>query len=249
MNDIVFLFACSHFDASIPQKEFKEEYAYVVENKYETILCNIEKFKQKRKISIEKTNKKKWIIYRGFPLSYLEYQELYKSLKQANYIMINTPEEYANLTFLPNWYEKINDLTPQVYYTNEECNKGEIIYYLSLLEKSAIVKDYVKSRKTEWLEACYIKDTTNIRSSMEVINTFIERQGENLSGGVVLRQFVDLKKIGFDEEKQMPLSEEYRIFVYNKKVFVALDYWRGREVKDITPFEKIVDICIDRLDC
>ncbi len=249
MKNIVFLFSCSKYDATIPEKEFKKEYEYIVKQKYETILCNINKLKQKRSVSIEKSTTKKWIIYRGFPLSHSEYQDLYAQLREANYIMINTPEEYANLTFIPNWYEKISDLTPQVYYTDKECSKREILYYLSLFDGSAIVKDYVKSRKSEWNEACYIKDVNNIRNSMEVINNFITRQGEDLSGGIVLRQFVDLKPIKFDEEKQMPLSEEYRVFVYNKKVFVTLDYWRGREIKDISEFEDIVDVCISRLEC
>ena len=163
--------------------------------------------------------------------------------------MINTPEEYANLTFLPNWYEKISELTPMVYYTDSNLDKGEIIYYLSLFNKSVIVKDYVKSRKFEWKESCFIEDVNNIRNSMQVIDNFITRQGENLSGGLVLRDFVELNQIGFSVEKNMPMSEEYRVFIYNKEVFLTVDYWRGKEVKEITSFESIIETCIKRLDC
>ena len=248
MKNIVFLFSSNKYDATIPEEAYKKEYKYVVANNYETILLNIEKLKQKGKIMIPKSKTKKWIIYRGGELKKSEYLDLYQSLAEANYIMINTPEEYSNITFISNWYEKISDITPQVYFTDLELDKGEIIYYLSLFPKSIIIKDYVKSRKFEWKEACYIEDVNNTRKAMEVINNFITREGENLIGGLVMREFVELKQLGIDEKTDKPISEEYRIFIYNKQVITAIDYAKGKEVKDTTAFDSVIDTCISRLD-
>ena len=58
-----------------------------------------------------------------------------------------------------------------------------------------------------------------------MIGNFIERQGEDLVGGVALRKFENLKKAGFHSQSGMPLSEEYRVFIYAGKVLTINSYW------------------------
>ena len=55
-----------------------------------------------------------------------------------------------------------------------------------------IVKDYVKSRKHEWYDACFIKNISDIANTTRVIRNFVERQGDSLVGGIVLRKFMGL---------------------------------------------------------
>lgn len=47
---------------------------------------------------------------------------------------------------------------------------------------------------------------------MRVIHNFIERQGESLYDGIVLRRCEKLVSVGYHSESGMPLSEEYRAF-------------------------------------
>lgn len=54
---------------------------------------------------------------------------------------------------------------------------------------SAVVKDYVKSRKHEWAEACYVPDLADPAALHRVAARFVELQDEFLAGGVVLRAF------------------------------------------------------------
>ena len=54
-----------------------------------------------------------------------------------------------------------------------------------------IAKDYVKSRKHEWLEACYLPDLRDVAVVEAVVATFVERQAESLAGGVVVRAYED----------------------------------------------------------
>lgn len=49
-----------------------------------------------------------------------------------------------------------------------------------------------------------------------VIKNFVERQGDSLVGGIVLRKFENLKQIGFHERSGMPISEEYPIINQGK---------------------------------
>lgn len=52
-----------------------------------------------------------------------------------------------------------------------------------------IVKDFVKSRKHEWHEACYVPELADGERLASVVGRFVELQGTYLSGGLVLRSF------------------------------------------------------------
>ncbi|MGK5556819.1 ATP-grasp domain-containing protein [Actinomadura kijaniata] len=51
------------------------------------------------------------------------------------------------------------------------------------------MKDYVKSRKHEWDEACYVPDVKNLTRLRAVVSKMVALQGEFLAGGVVIREF------------------------------------------------------------
>ncbi|WP_181874462.1 ATP-grasp domain-containing protein [Marinitenerispora sediminis] len=53
----------------------------------------------------------------------------------------------------------------------------------------ALVKDYVKSRKSDWDTACYIPDLADTAALHRVVARFVELQGDDLAGGIVLRAF------------------------------------------------------------
>jgi hypothetical protein len=52
-----------------------------------------------------------------------------------------------------------------------------------------IVKDYVKSRKHEWDEACFVPVAADTERLAAVIGRFVESQEDFLAGGIVLRAF------------------------------------------------------------
>jgi hypothetical protein len=58
----------------------------------------------------------------------------------------------------------------------------------------AVVKDYVKSRKHEWDEACFIADTTDLARVSAVVARMVELQEDNLNGGIVMRRFEDYRQ-------------------------------------------------------
>ena len=97
------------------------------------------------------------------------------------------------------------------------------------LEGSYIVKDYVKSRKHEWYDACFIKDIANKKNAERIISSFIERQDSDLVGGVVLRQYEKLRLLSFHDKSGMPISEEYRVFVFAGRIMLIDDYWQGHQ--------------------
>lgn len=165
-------------------------------------------------------------IYRGWMMKPDMYKTFYNLLEEKGIFLINDPEEYERYHTLPGWYDEIADMTARSIW-EENGNVNDIIEMSKSLEGSYIVKDYVKSRKHEWYDACYIPSIEDKEHASNVISTFVSRQGEDLVGGIVLRKFEKLKQIGFHEKSGMPISEEYRVFVYAGKVHIVDNYWRN----------------------
>lgn len=166
-------------------------------------------------------------IYRGWMMKPEMYVAFYALLKEKEITLINTPEEYERYHLLPGWYSDFEGETAKSVWESE----GSFENALSIakdLEGSYIVKDYVKSRKHEWHDACFIKDIADRDNAARVIGNFIDRQGTSLVGGIVLRKFEILKQTGFHEKSGMPLSEEYRVFIYAGRILKIDDYWKDK---------------------
>jgi hypothetical protein len=87
------------------------------------------------------------------------------------------------------------------------------------------VKDYVKSRKHEWKDACYIASAADERAVMRVVSRFLELQGPDLNEGLVFRAFVPLQPLGAHPSSGMPLSREFRRFYLDGAPLIASAYW------------------------
>ncbi len=61
------------------------------------------------------------VLYRGWMLSSSDYQLLTDAIIQAGAKPFTSPENYLLTHHIPNWYEKLSDLTPEtVCFTNLE---------------------------------------------------------------------------------------------------------------------------------
>lgn len=175
-------------------------------------------------------------IYRGWMMPAHMYELFYNLLLGKGIQLINSPKEYAKHYLLPIWYSDFEGLTPFSVW-NESRDIGAALELTEGLEGAFVVKDYVKSRKHEWYDACFIKDISDREETFRVINNFIYRQGENLEGGVVLRKFESLKSIGNHKDSGMPISEEYRIFVFKGEILISDNYWSKNEEVNISEDE------------
>ncbi len=144
------------------------------------------------------------------------YRSFYNNLEEKGIILINSPEEYEKYHVLPGWYDDFKDDTAKSVWENQGTVESAL-QMVRGLEGPYIVKDFVKSRKHEWYDACYINNIADKTNAEKIIRNFVERQGSDLVGGVVLRQFEKLNPIGFHEKSGMPISEEYRVFVFAGK--------------------------------
>lgn len=176
------------------------------------------------------------LIYRGWMLKPEQYNLLYKKLKEKDIFLVNSPLEYKIAHLLPNWYKIIENETPFSKWTSD-YSYHSIEQLLSEFQGSVIVKDFVKSRKHEWYEACFIEEVKERNKAREVIDTFIRRQDNDLVGGIVLREYVKLKQVGFHPKSGMPIAEEYRGFYFAGELFAIIDYWNTKNTDRLTENE------------
>ncbi|WP_406284597.1 ATP-grasp domain-containing protein [Embleya sp. NBC_00896] len=116
--------------------------------------------------------------YRGWMIPATRYAELDAALRPRGASLATPPERYRAAHELPGWYEHFRALTPHTVDDPALLGSG-----------AAIVKDWVKSRKHEWHEACFVPDVADTAHTASVVRTFVERQGTELQGAVVYRAF------------------------------------------------------------
>ncbi|WP_341278762.1 ATP-grasp domain-containing protein [Paenibacillus sp. FSL H8-0537] len=106
-----------------------------------------------------------------------------------------------------------------------------------------ILKDYVKSRKHDWNEACYIPDASNTKKLLKVVKKFVELQGDELNEGLVFKEFVNLEFLSYHPQSGAPLSKEFRIFFLEGKPLITMEYWDegiyDENKPDLAPFIEI----------
>ncbi|MGW2092821.1 ATP-grasp domain-containing protein [Promicromonospora sukumoe] len=136
--------------------------------------------------------------YRGWMLSSSAYSRLGEALEARGLRLLTGPAGYRAAHELPGWYRTFAHLTPASAWvpwepgrTPTSADVGPLVEALGggPVGGPGVVKDYVKSRKHEWDEACFVPDLADIKTATHVIARMVELQGDDLAGGIVARAF------------------------------------------------------------
>lgn len=132
--------------------------------------------------------------YRGWMIPAARYRELAAALTARGAGLLVSPDDYRRAHELPGWYEVFAAVTPRSVWRGagpgQPPSTEDIAALVAPLGTGAgIVKDFVKSRKHEWYEACYLPDLGDTPAVQRVIGRFVELRDGDLAGGVVVRAF------------------------------------------------------------
>ncbi|MFN4150735.1 MAG: ATP-grasp domain-containing protein, partial [Candidatus Sericytochromatia bacterium] len=226
------IFCCSPFNYRVVDPDYEQEYISAIKNGFEVELVN---FEELEKNNIDKSIKtilpsdnSETALFRGWMLKPETYQLFYSSLESKNISLINKPDEYLNCHYFPYSYEIIKDKTPKSIYFDFDKNLDytQIMKLLSVFNgKPILIKDYVKSQKHKWKDACFIHSSNDENEIKRVTDNFINLQGSDLNKGLVYREFLELEFIGEHSKSKMPLTKEYRLFFLNGKLVEKYNYW------------------------
>jgi hypothetical protein len=139
------------------------------------------------------------VWYRGWMIPAAVYAELDSALAERDVQLLTTPGMYRAAHELPCWYPDFAEAAPTSVWI--ACEPGRAPGADVLAHAAAelpvgpgIVKDFVKSRKHDWEQACYLPDLTDIAAVHTVVSRFVELQDDSLAGGVVLRGFENFRR-------------------------------------------------------
>lgn len=138
------------------------------------------------------------ILLRGWMLKDEQYKTLCDKLFFKGYILLNSLEQYCQCHYMPNYYFLIKDCTPKTFWTSlENFQKfgieGTTLGRNMLGRIDMLLKDYVKSEKGN-PDLFILKKELGDAELHNRIERFIEARGRLFNKGIVLREFVPLKK-------------------------------------------------------
>lgn len=235
------LFCQSPIDRKVPDETYEGEYAAVKALKAEAGLIDFEALTngdaEKAVCSVPSWNSQVDVIYRGWMMSPQVYETLFQALSKKGVNLINTPEQYRHCHYLPEWLSDVAKQTPMTRVLPISSLADVSLESLSqVLEpfgaSPVVVKDFVKSEKHYWHEACFIPNAGNSEHALKITKRFLELRGTNLEGGLVFRKFETFTRIGTHAKSQVPLTEEYRAFILYGKVLSVMKYWDEAKYPD-----------------
>ncbi|MBO1334510.1 ATP-grasp domain-containing protein [Streptomyces sp. VRA16 Mangrove soil] len=136
--------------------------------------------------------------YCGWMLPGDRYADLESALAERGSGLVTDARRYRRAHELPGWYATFAEVTPRSVWLPVEPGAalpadGPAGLAALLGPGPAVVKDYVKSRKHEWDEACFVPDTADTVRLTGVVERFLELQEDSLVGGIVLRSFEEFR--------------------------------------------------------
>jgi len=140
------------------------------------------------------------VWYRGWMVDADRYGDLASALADKDGELVVPQEFYRRAHELPGWYGTFANLTPRSVWMASPAGVvppparlAELVAPLldttGGARRSAVVKDFVKSRKHEWHEACFVPSLDETDELHAVVARMVELQEDSLAGGIVVRAF------------------------------------------------------------
>jgi hypothetical protein len=189
MNELLVLFPSSPLKATRPDEQFSEAYEVARDMGIRVGLVDHDAIERGNAASVAKAAWTDCVVtYRGWMIRSEQYAAFEKAIESIGAHMFTTTSDYTRAHELPGWFEAFRNLTPESRWLG---GPG-----LERLEELAagwsgpvIVKDWVKSAKHDWHNACFVPDVAAFTDLQRVCSNFLDQRGDSLVGGIVLRRF------------------------------------------------------------
>jgi hypothetical protein len=192
------------------------------------------------------------VLYRGWILDLDAYARMDAALLARGQRLVTPPDAYRHIYHLPEWYEAVGGaaVTPRsIWFPGASFDVAEIAARVAAAfgDAPVLLKDYVKSRKHEWYDACYIASAADEVEVRRVLGNFLRLMDEGLVGGLVFRAFVPLRRVGLHSKSRLPLAREYRLFVLDGRPFYVAPYWSEGDYQGAPPEEAVIASILPRV--
>ena len=195
------VFPSSYMSGRRVDEAFEREYEAAMAAGFDIALFQQQFWDERKEIRLDKEISAQ-ALYRGWMMKPEEYQLFYERLAENGLKLLTAPAQYSALHIFPNAYKYLKEDTPQTLFfpLHARMDVEEIRKQLG----DFLIKDHVKSAKNTDFPVFFGRDM-----SQKVFDGWMERfyeiRGELLTGGILAKQYVQLKK--YDGH-----TNEYRVF-------------------------------------
>lgn len=128
-------------------------------------------------------------LYRGWMLRSEQYERFFEVAADSGVGLRTAPDAYRRSHELPGWYGAFEQLTPLSLWTETPSTEEFVARCRQLGTGPAVIKDFVKSMKHYWAEACFVPAVEDTDSAVAVARRFLDLRADDLVGGLVIRRF------------------------------------------------------------
>ena len=177
------------------------------------------------------------LLYRGWIFAEDVYRRFYHALLARGYRLVSTPEQYAEVTYFPNYYPRVREASPAAVWTDTADAYLAWSQSRRLGDGPFVLKDHIKSAKHLWHEACFVPKGAGREQFESIAEALRKEQGKSFHRGFVVKQYVPLRSRG-PGPREYPMCEEYRLYFWHGKLLVASHYHdRTADRADWSQFE------------
>lgn len=209
MKKLTIVFPGSYMNYRSIEEDIQEEYQAVKDSGlFDICLFNYDEWLAGDRLRITSTeNVSARAIYRGWMMKPEKYSEFYEKLKNRGLTLITDPVSYANMHLFPNVYPYIKTDTAGMMIFED----GNVDVSLAKKQfRRFMVKDSVKSVKgTEF--PVFFDQTITQEVFDEWMQVFYKYRGDLLTGGICIKEYLNLKKYG-------DCTNEFRVFYANHQI-------------------------------
>lgn len=215
------------------EEDMREEYAAALDTGlFQVILFNYDEWLAGDRLRMSKRDAiANSVIYRGWMLKPEEYAELYSQMKVRGISLLVSPTDYASMHLFPNVYPFIKEDTAEMLFFEDGS-----VDLKAVKERFSrfMVKDSVKSVKGTEFPAFFDKSITQ-KEFDDWMQVFYKYRGDLLTGGICVKEFLDLKRYG-------DKTNEFRVFYANHQIIsicrnsLQPDYTNGPPIRLIQKY-------------
>ncbi len=177
-------------------------------------------------------------LYRGWMLTSAEYSSLEATLGERGHQLVVSADDYESCHHVPRWYPLVRGYTARTVWTDDFDVAEAWELAKALGAPPFIVKDYVKSAKERWDDACFVPPGATFERFSAICERLVEHRGDRAEGGFVVRRFLDLQTFG--RTPTGPAFVEFRLFFSGKTLLAAEPYFDfDLEVPDFSAFSRL----------
>ena len=181
------------------------------------------------------------LLYRGWIFAEDVYRRFYHALLARGYRLVSTPEQYAEVTYFPNYHPKVREASPEAVWTDTADAYLAWSRSRRLGDGPFVLKDHIKSAKHLWHEACFVPKGAGREQFESIAEALRREQGKSFNRGFVVKQYVPLRSRG-PGPREYPTCEEYRLYFWHGQLLVATHYHdRTADRADWSQFEGLAE--------